>query len=150
LIGVGIVEGFTVFIIATIAMLLFTAGTQGYFLSRSRVWESMLLILIAFTFFRPGFWINMVIPPYETIKSAKIYQAAGKLNVGTKMRPIVEGQDDVGDKKDFTTLLPIGEAGDGKTRLEALGLELLIDSDKFVIDNAVFDSIAQKVGLDFD
>jgi len=37
LIGVGIVEAFTVFIIATIAMLLFTPGTQGYFLSRSRV-----------------------------------------------------------------------------------------------------------------
>ncbi len=76
LIGVGIVEGFTVFIIATIAMLLFTAGTQGYFLSRSRVLELMLLILIAFTFLRPGFCMNMVILPYETTKSAKLYQAA--------------------------------------------------------------------------
>ncbi|MBT5495912.1 MAG: TRAP transporter permease [Alphaproteobacteria bacterium] len=150
LIGVDIVEGFTVFIIATIAMLLFTAGTQGYFLSRSRVWESMLLILIAFTFFRPGFWMDMVVPPYETMKSAQIYQAAGKLDEGTEMRLIVEGQDDVGDKKVFTALLPIGKAGDGKTRLEALGLELLIDGDKVVIDNAVFDSVAQKAGLDFD
>ena len=78
MIGVGIVEGFTVFIIATIAMLLFTAGTQGYFLSHSRVWELMLLILIAFTFFKPGFWMDMVVPPYETMKSAQIYQAAGK------------------------------------------------------------------------
>ena len=52
--------------------------------------------------------------------------------------------------RNFTALLSIGEAGDGKTRLEALGLELLIDGDKVVIDNAVFDSIAQKAGLDFD
>tara|TARA_E500000331_G_scaffold192725_1_gene185180 strand:- start:1007 stop:1432 length:426 start_codon:yes stop_codon:yes gene_type:complete len=66
------------------------------------------------------------------------------------MRPFVEGQDDVGDKKFFTTLLPIGKASEGKTRLEALGLGLLIDGDKVVIDNAVLDSIAQKAGLDFD
>jgi len=91
LIGVGIVEGFTVFIIATIAMLLFTVGTQGYFLSRSRVWESILLILIVFTFFRPGFWMDMVVPPYDTMKSAQIYQTAAKLKEGTEMGLIVEG-----------------------------------------------------------
>ena len=66
------------------------------------------------------------------------------------MRLIVEGQDDVGDKKVFSALLPIGEAGDGKMRLEVLGLELLINGDKVGIVNAVFDSIAQKAGLDFD
>ena len=78
LIGIGIVEAFTVFIIATIAILLFTAGTQGYFLSRSRVWALMQLILIGFTLFRPCFWMDMVVPPYETMKSAQIYQAAVK------------------------------------------------------------------------
>ena len=66
------------------------------------------------------------------------------------MRLIVEGQDDVKDEKVFTALLPIGRAGVGKTRLEALGPELLIDGDKVGIVNAVFDSIAQKAGLDFD
>ena len=66
------------------------------------------------------------------------------------MRLIVEGQDDVGDKKVFAALLPIGKAGEGKTRLEVLELELLIDGDKVGIVNAVFDSIAQKARLDFD
>jgi len=66
------------------------------------------------------------------------------------MRLIVEGQDDVGDKKVFASLLPIGKAGEGKTRIEVLGLKLLIDGDKVGIVNAVFDSIAQKAGLDFD
>ena len=66
------------------------------------------------------------------------------------MRLIVEGQDDVGHKKVFTSILPIGKAGEGKTRIEVLGLKLLIDGDKVGIVNAVFDSIAQKAGLDFD
>jgi len=150
LIDVDLVQGFGVFIVATIAMLLFTAGTQGYFMSRSKIWESALLILIAFTFFRPGFWMDMAVPPHETVKPSAIYDAAGKLPEGTELRLIVQGEDDVGDRKVFTALLPVGKGDDGKSRLEAVGLELIIDGDKVTIDNAVFDSVAQKAGLDFD
>jgi TRAP-type uncharacterized transport system fused permease subunit len=41
-------------------MLIFAAATQGYFLTRSRIYESVLLLLIAFTLFRPGFWMDKV------------------------------------------------------------------------------------------
>ena len=150
LIDVTILEGFGIFLVATAAMLLFTAGTQGYFLSKSKIWESILLILIAFTFFRPGYWMDMIVPPFESVKPAAIFDAVGKLDEGTEIRLIVEGKDDVGDKKVFTALIPIGKAGNGKDRLTAVGLELLIDGDRVVIDNAVFDSVAQKAGLDFD
>ena len=40
---------------AVVAILAFSAATQGYWLTRSYRWESALLILIAFTLFRPGF-----------------------------------------------------------------------------------------------
>ena len=64
LIDVTPLQGVIVFIVATAAMLLFTAGTQGYFMARSKIWESIALILIAFTLFRPGFWMDMVSPPF--------------------------------------------------------------------------------------
>ncbi|NLC21213.1 MAG: TRAP transporter permease, partial [Halomonadaceae bacterium] len=57
LIDVGWLQGVVIFVIATIAMLIFAAGTQGYFLVRSRWYESLLLLLVAFTLFRPGFWM---------------------------------------------------------------------------------------------
>ena len=63
-------EGAFIFVIATAAMLLFTAGTQGFFLVRSRIWESAVLILVAFTLFRPGFWMAMISPPYESVAPA--------------------------------------------------------------------------------
>ena len=44
-------------------MLCFAAGTQGYFLTKSRIWETAVLLLVAFTLFRPGFWWNMAYPP---------------------------------------------------------------------------------------
>src|SRR3546814_11062293 len=65
LIDVGWIDAIGVFISATVAMLLFAAGTQGFFLVRSRLWESVALILIAFTLFRPGFWLDLVQPPSD-------------------------------------------------------------------------------------
>ena len=38
----------------------------------------------------------------------------------------------------------------GEERLAAFGLELLVEGEGVIIDNAVFDSAAQKAGLDFD
>ena len=43
-----------VFIIAVIAMMLFAAATQGYLLARNRIWETGVLLLVAFSLFRPG------------------------------------------------------------------------------------------------
>ncbi len=65
LIDVTMVQGIFVFIVATIAMLLFAAATQGCFLASNRIYETVALLLIAFTLFRPGFWMDMVSPPYS-------------------------------------------------------------------------------------
>ena len=51
-----------VIVFAVVAMLAFAAGTQGFFLTKSRIWETVALLLIAFTLFRPGFWWDMVFP----------------------------------------------------------------------------------------
>ena len=50
-------------IIATVAMLIFAAATMNYFLTRSRLWESVALLLIAFALFRPGFFWDRIYPP---------------------------------------------------------------------------------------
>ena len=52
-----------VIVAAVAAMLAFAAATQGYFLTKSRIWETAALLLVAFTLFRPGFWWDMVYPP---------------------------------------------------------------------------------------
>ena len=46
LIDVGWGQGIFVFITATIAMLLFAAATQGWFLVRSKLWETVLLLVM--------------------------------------------------------------------------------------------------------
>ncbi len=150
LINVGWGQGILVFIVATIAMLLFAAATQGWFLARNRAYESVALLLVAFTLFRPGFWMDMVAPPYTERAPAQIEQAAMDTAVGEQLRLQVSGLNAVGDPVTFTALLPVGEGETGKDRLFASGLEYIVDGEEVVIDNVAFDSPAQKAGFDWD
>ena len=150
LIDVGWAQGIFVFIVATIAMLLFAAATQGWFLARNRIWESVALLLIAFTLFRPGFWMDMVAPPFQSVAPAEIEQAMADATVGEDIRLTVNGMNAVGDPVTFTALLPVGEGETGADRLLASGVEYLDNDGKIMIDNVTFDSPAQKAGLDWD
>ncbi len=150
LINVDWIHGIFVFITATVAMLLFAAATQGWFLTRSRIYETVALLLIAFTFFRPGFWMDMLAPPYANVAPSQIEQAAADTPAGEKLRLTVNGVDSVGDPVTFTALLPLGEGPTGADKLAGAGLEYIADGDDVVIDNVTFDSAAQKAGFDWD
>ncbi|MBC6405670.1 MAG: TRAP transporter permease [Rhodospirillales bacterium] len=151
LIDVDPIQGIFVFIVATVAMLLFAAATQGFFLARSRIYESALLLLVAFSLFRPGFWMDMVAAPYEDRPPRELTEAAADTPAGENLRLTVAGLNDVGDPITFVALLPIGDEASGAERLEAAGLTLIDGSDgKVTIDDVGFDSPAAKAGLDWD
>ena len=150
LIDVNWVQGIFVFIVATIAMLLFAAATQGWFLARNRIWETLALLLVAFSLFRPGFWMDMVSPPYQDREPAAIVEAAANTPVGEDMRIRVAGMNDIGDPIEFVAIVPILADGSGEERLEAAGLTLIDNDGKMIIDDVSFDSPAQAAGLDWD
>ncbi|TCD16683.1 TRAP transporter permease [Oricola cellulosilytica] len=150
LINVGWIQGIFIFIIATVAMLLFAAATQGWFLTRNRVWESIALLVLAFTFFRPGFWMDMVYPPYEEVAPAQIVAAAGDVPSGEKLRLRIAGLDDVGEMREWVVLLALPDGSSGEERIEGAGLTLMERDGKTIIDDVGFGSPAQEVGLDWD
>ncbi len=150
LINVDLAHGIFIFIVATAAMLLFAAATQGWFLTRNRFYETAALLVIAFTFFRPGFWMDMIAPPFEDVAPAEIERAAMDAPVGADLRVRVDGLNAVGDPVSFVALLPVVEGATGAERLQAVGLEYVKNGEEVVIDNVAFDSPAQKAGLDWD
>jgi len=150
LIDVTPLQGVFVFIVATAALLIFTAGSQGFFLIKSRIWESVALILIAFTLFRPGFWMDYVYPPYAETDPAKIVESIANVDPGKKMRAIVNALDDVGDPVTLTMIINVSDHATGEERLEDYGLEILETDGKMMVENAAFDSKAQASGFDFD
>jgi Domain of unknown function (DUF3394)/Tripartite ATP-independent periplasmic transporter, DctM component len=136
---------------ATLGMLVFAAATMNHFLTRSRIWESALLLLIAFSLFRPGFWMDMIYPPYEEIEPARIAEVAGRQPEGARLRLEVTGATLEGRDVSKIVLLPLGPAGEGEARLEEAGLELLTEDDgRVLIDNVVFGSPAEGLGLEWD
>ena len=150
LIDVDFWHGVIIFIVATIAMLIFAAGTQGYFLVRSRLYESALLLLVAFTLFRPGFWMDMLHDPYQEVPPAELAQALDGVEDGSSLRLRVLGENAVGDPREFTVLLPVPDGASGQERLEKLGLNLYEEGDKVLVDSVTFGSMAADAGLEFD
>lgn len=150
LIDVDFWHGVLVFIVATGAMLIFAAGTQGFFLVRSRWYESVLLLLVAFTLFRPGYWTDMVHDPYRDIPPSELAQALGSVDANSQLRLRIRGEDAVGDPREFALLLPVPEGASGEERLEKLGLALYEEDGKVLVDSVGFGSLAAEAGLEFD
>ena len=142
LMNVTVFKGVVVFIVATMAMMLFAAATQGWFLFRSRVWESVALLLVAFTLFRPGFWLDYVSPPFEHRPGVQALQLAEGMPDGATMRIRIVGPDfdDPDEQNNTSILLNLGDKADGETRLTNGGLQVLEEEGKVVIDALTWDS----------
>ena len=150
LINVDFLHGLFIFVVATVAMLLFAAATQGWFIVKCKAWEVVALLLLAFTFFRPGFWMDMIVPPWIETKPAEIAKALEATPEGEFVRFQISGKDAVGNPREWVVRLKVGGQPTGEEKLKALGIKLRQDGGKTIIDDVGFDSPAKKVGLDWD
>jgi len=151
MIGVGSWPHFIAVVLGSvIAMLVFAAATQGYFLTKSRLWETAMLLLVAFILFRPGFFWDMIYPPFEEHSAAGIEETVGKMVPGSQMRLVVQGEDLKGESYIKAVMLPVGSEATGKERLHGIGIETRREDGKTIIDNVAFASIAAKARIDFD
>jgi len=139
-----------VIVAAVAAMLAFAAATQGFFLTKSRIWETLALLLVAFTLFRPGFWWDMIFPPLSEEPATKLEQMVGDMEPGAQVRIQLKGEKMDGTEFTKTVMLPVGDASSGAERLDAIGLETRAEDGKILIENVVFSSPAEKAGVDFD
>ncbi|MEX2617252.1 MAG: TRAP transporter permease [Alphaproteobacteria bacterium] len=139
-------------IISLIAMLLFVAGCQGYFVVRSRRYESAFLLLIAFSLLRPGFWIDLVVPPFQSVEPARLVEVVATQKDDALIRLMSRGEDFTGAPVERIVVLPLGASGAGGVeRLsQAAGLTVRIEGSRVFVDDVGFNSVAQSSGLDFD
>ncbi|QEL12652.1 TRAP transporter permease [Kushneria phosphatilytica] len=150
LINVDLWHGILIFVVATVAMLIFAAATQGWFITRNRWYETLLLLLVAFTLFRPGFWQDMIVPPYDNMPPAQLAEAYGQLEDGQHLRVAVDGTDDYGEPTHFVVEVPAVEGDTGQARLENLGLMLREEEGNTLVDMVTWGSQAKELGFDLD
>ncbi|GLS92165.1 C4-dicarboxylate ABC transporter [Psychromonas marina] len=149
LIGVDWLHGISVFVIATAAILVFTAATQKYFIHKCSMLEVLLLLLIAFTLFRPAYFMEQVSPTYKTIEPVNIITELQQAHTDRPLKIQVSGISDIGEPTSFYAHLAIaGETG--QQRLDNMGITLIENDGVVMIDDVVFDSPAAEMGLDWD
>lgn len=147
LIDVSPMKAVLVFIVATIAMMLFAAATQSWFLTKSKIWESVVLLLVAFTLFRPGFWLDRVSEPYTEVPGNEVVAIAESLSDGASMRVKVVGPDfDDPDELNHTNIiLNLGAKADADTRFTQAGLMVLQEDGELIVDGLTWDSEHKQI-----
>ena len=160
LINVNFAHGVLIFVVATIAMLAFTAATMNWFLTRNRLWETLALLLVTGILFRPGYFMNYLSPATLDIPLAELHDKVGASKTGADLMVRVKGENTFGKEISFYARLPVPEGDTGEERLKALGIAVLNTGktfeyddeqyDEWLIDQVDFGSVAEKHGLAWD
>ncbi|WP_341703770.1 TRAP transporter permease [Ferrovibrio sp.] len=132
----------------TVAMLVFSAGTLGWFLTRNRLWESAALLLACFTLFRPGFWLDMIADPYRHEPAAKIFEIAETHPAHARFHFVISGTTIEGDDIRKTVSIPLGDQTTGRARLADSGASFVELGGDVQVGNVRFGSYAKRVGLE--
>ena len=134
LIDVGLAKAVLVFFISLIAMLLFAAATQGYFIAKSKTWETIVLLFIAFMLFRPDFFLDQVSDKYTSASGPAALELMAGAEDGQEVRVLIAGPDfDTGNRRPTTITLP-AVGGDAEGALDAQGLAVLPDGDVLAME----------------
>ena len=110
---------------AIVAMLVFAAATQGWFLTRSRWYESLAMLLVTFTLLRPDFWMDFAFPRYDVSPPQQLMEMVHDAPPNSGLRLRIEGTTIEGREVKKTVLLPLGDEGSAAQRLAKTGLTLM-------------------------
>ncbi len=148
LIDVGGVGHFLIVVVCSIiAMGCFVAATQNWLLTRNRWYETVALLLICFTLFRPGYWLDKLQAPFEARPATDLIGVADTVPQGLTLRFRVNSQSRAGEDVEKLVRLTMKPGKTGADRLQADGLTLSTLGDKVTIKLVTFGSEAAKYGL---
>jgi hypothetical protein len=136
-------------------MLIFAAATQGFFMARNRIWETVALLLVTFLLLRPGFFLDLVQPPYDAVEPQRIHETVGAQPDDAEVRVHIAGPsfNDPGRTLDRIMAFNLGPAGEsGQARFEsATGLAMRIEGDMAILDEPLdMNSLAGRTLSDMD
>ncbi|MGE3995185.1 MAG: TRAP transporter permease [Variibacter sp.] len=132
---------------STLAMAAFVAASQNWLLTRNRWYETVLLLLICFTLFRPGFWLDRFSEPYTSLPASQALAEAEKAPAGSAFRLRVAGQDARGDPTEKLVRLTLGKGSNAREKLAGAGLVVMQAGDQVTVQSTRLGSEARKYGI---
>jgi hypothetical protein len=132
-----------------VAALMFAAATMGWFQTRSRWYETVLLLGAVFILFRPDFFMDMLHPPYAGKPAREIYAVAKDTQPDYSMVFVIKGTNVEGDDIRKTVSVQLGKSGaEGRQRLAEAGLTFTVLGDEVRIGTVRFGSRAKRAGFE--
>jgi TRAP transporter 4TM/12TM fusion protein len=145
----GWFEATLVFLAATAASLVFAAATLGWFRTRCRWWEVLLLLAGCFALFRPDFFMDRMYAPYTEVPAREVFRVAGELPPNDRLVLVIEGMSIEGDDVKKTVAVQLlGPAGEGRRRLADAGLTITALGPEVSVAAVKFGSRARKSGFE--
>jgi TRAP transporter 4TM/12TM fusion protein len=133
---------------ATIASLVFAAATIGWFQSKSRWWESALLLVAVFMLFRPNFFMDQLYEPWEARPAKDLYAVVKELPESQNLVVELEGTNIEGDEIIKTVSVQLGKPEEARKRLAASGVTFTVLGDEVRIATVKFGSRAKRGGFE--
>ncbi|MFA7434236.1 MAG: TRAP transporter permease [Gemmobacter sp.] len=149
LIGVGSWPHLIIVVTGSLmAMLVFVSVTQGLFVSRSRIWESAVLLVACFMMFRPGFFMDYLDEPTRDAPPEQFLEIVEDMPGNSFLSFEVGGMDLSGNDYTRVARLPLGDVRPAAERLNASGVQIMEFGGQTQIINVRFRSQAERLGLE--
>ena len=133
---------------ATAASLAFSAATMGWFHTRCKWWEIVLLLGATFALFRPDFFMDKLYDPYTEVPAKEIYKVAKELGVNDRIVLVIEGTNVEGDDVKKIVAVQLTKPGEGRRRLSEAGVTIQVLGDEVRTGAVKFGSRAKKSGFE--
>lgn len=130
-----------------IGMLMFVSVTQQIFITRSRIWESAMLLVACFMLFVPGQVMDRIVSPTISAPAEEIIQRAEQVPANEFLTVEFAGIDISGNDYSRIIRLPMGEPADGATRLSNAGIQVVAFGGQSQVTNVRFRSQAERLGV---
>jgi hypothetical protein len=130
-----------------IAMGCFVSATQNWLVTRNRWYETLALLLICFTLFRPSYWLDRLQSPFDVRPATDIMRVADTIPRGSTLRFRVMSQSRAGEDVEKIVRLTMPSGKTTAERLQRAGLTLSNLGDQVTIGLVSFGSEAAKYGL---
>ena len=149
LIGIdNFIHGALTIIAVVLAMLVFVAATQHWFLVRSRIWETAVLLVACFTLLRPGAWMDLIESEELSLPVTAVREIVDPLAEGESVKLLFQGIDFDGEEASQTALLTLGREGPVENRFFGVGLGLIAIGDRLQVMSVDPGSQAHRYGLE--
>ena len=144
----GIFELVVVVLASLVASLCFAAATMGWFQTKTKWWETLVLLAAVFALFRPNFFMDRIYEPYETRPAKELYAVAKDLKEDTPLILVIKGANIEGDDIRKTVSVQLGRSAEGRQRLAEAGLTFTMLGEEVRIGTVKFGSRARRAGFE--